>query len=93
MKKYCLHPGKLKVKVAGRKENGEPTGKFDWAMKYISATELAFMYGVEMKDCVVWGKGVKASEHIHLRIDPKGSYELPVMEPPKRVSRKGQRSK
>lgn len=92
-KKYCLHPGKLKVKVAGRKDNGEASGKADWAMRYFSAEELANSYGVKLEECVIWGRGLKSGDFIHLKPDPKGSYELPVMEAPARGDKPRKRTR
>ena len=92
MKKYCLHPGRLLVRVAGRDENGEPNGKFQKAWKYISAQDLIELYSVEESLCVTWGRDAVGNDSlIHLKPDPKGRYELPVMEPPEgsNISRKG----
>lgn len=87
-KVYCLHPGRMKVKVAGHNEKGEPTNKMEWAYRYFKPKDLMELYGIDRKLCVTWGPECVGWDHlIHLKPDPKGIYELPVMEAPSRSSK------
>jgi len=80
-KKYCLHPGRMIVEVAGRTEAGEPTNKAVRATRHFGAKDLIEAYGVDEKECVVWSAECVGLDHlIHLRPDIKGRYELPVKE-------------
>jgi hypothetical protein len=108
-KKYCLHPGKLRVKVPERRlredgELGEPTGKTVMAWEIISANDLIEKYGVDKELCVTWGRACVGHNHlIHLFPDREGRYELPrdsglfvaleAMETPARGSRKSKSKK
>lgn len=79
MIKYCLHPGSYRVKIVKKAdETGVPL-KWDWANRYVTAEELARMYGVDLEECVVFDprKQDLYVKLIHLRVDLKNEYRLP----------------
>jgi len=67
MKRYILHPGFVRSRTDG-------------GIHYIGAVELAQLYGLALRDCVVkidWrnGEGRFGEVHLYPRID--GNYVLP----------------
>ena len=78
-RKYALHPGYI-------------TSKNDGDRHFISARQLARLYGVKIEECVVWGPEYRPGEwrredyvHFYPRYD--GDYKTPNREPTEREVR------
>ena len=68
--KFCLHPGYV-------------TSKHDGDRHYIGAEQLASLYGVDMKDCIVshsdkFGGFYHDTLYVHLHPRYDGNYSLPA---------------
>ena len=63
-KKYVLHPG-------------EVISRNDAQIHHISAIRLADLYGVDPRECIVAGPGIRMDDAIHLYPRSDGNYRLP----------------